>query len=327
MPANLTPQYHDAEERYRKARDDRERLSALKEMLSTIPKHKGTEKLQADLKKKIAQLRSAGGGKGGSRRAPSHSVERSGAAQVVLAGPPNSGKSRFVADLTAADPEVAEYPFSTRTPTPGILLYEKIPLQVVDLPPLTGDHVEPWLTDLVRNADLLLVMLDLGSDELLEHWEQLVRVLDGFSVSIDEPPPIEEREIGVHYHRCVIGGGRADLPEAAARREILRDLIGDRPVHPFSLETGEGVDALLAEVVRSLDLIRVFTKVPGEEADLEEPYVVQRGATVEDAARGVHKELAENLKLARAWGPRFHDGQPVSKDLVLEDGDVLEFHQ
>ena len=140
MPANLTPQYFDAEERYRKATTDRERLDALHEMLKTIPKHKGTEKLQADLKKKIKALKTGGGKKGGARRAAMHTVERSGAAQIAIVGPPNSGKSRLVAELTAADPEVAEYPFTTRTPTPGIALAEQIPLQLVDLPPITGDY-------------------------------------------------------------------------------------------------------------------------------------------------------------------------------------------
>jgi ribosome-interacting GTPase 1 len=326
MPANLTPQYFEAEERYRTAKTDRERLGALREMLSQIPKHKGTEKLQADLKKKIAQLRTGGGKKkGGTRRGPLHNVERSGAAPVAIVGPANSGKSRIVADLTSADPEVADYPFTTRTPTPGIAEVDKIPLQLVDLPPLTG-YTEPWLVDLVRNADLLLVVLDLGTDEILDHWDALLEALEGFRVRIGPEPPAEERELGVKYHDVVTAGNKADLPGADERREVLLELDGPE-LWPMSLETGEGVMAALREVVRVLDVIRIFTKKPGREADLGEPFVLRRGTTVEQAARAIHKELAAGMKFARAWGERFHDGQPVGRDLVLEDGDIIEYHE
>jgi ribosome-interacting GTPase 1 len=327
MPANLTPQYFEAEERYRAAKSDQERLAALREMLSQIPKHKGTEKLQADIKKKIAQVRVGGGKKkGGSRRAPLHNVERSGAAQVAIVGPPNSGKSRMVAELTSADPEVADYPFTTRSPVPGIVNVDKIPIQLVDLPPVTSGYSEPWLVDLVRNADLLLILLDLGSDEILDHWDAVVSALGTFRVSIDTPAGPADREIGVRYHQAVVAGNKADLPGAAERLEILAEL-GGPPLRPISIETGEGVRKLLADVVQVLDVIRVYTKVPGKDADLGEPFVLPRGTTVAGAARAVHKELGENLKLARAWGERFHDGQPVGRDLVLEDGDIIEFHE
>ncbi|MEN8149302.1 MAG: GTPase [Planctomycetota bacterium] len=327
MPANLTPQYFDAEERYRKAATDPERLAALQEMLQTIPKHKGTEKLQADLKKKIKVLKSGGPKKKGGSRAPMHTVERSGTAQIALVGAPNSGKSRFVRDLTSADPEVADYPFTTRTPTPGIALAEQIPLQLVDLPPITGDWVEPWLIDLVRNADMLLVVLDLGSDEVLDHWEQLLAALERFHVSIDAAPPAGEREIGTRYHLAAIAGNKMDVPGAPERLEILRDLTDDRPILTCSLDTGHGVAAILADIVRQLDVIRVYTKIPGKPADLEEPFVLPRGTTVEGAARTIHKELAANLSFARGYGGRFRDGQPIGRDLVLEDGDILEFHE
>ena len=327
MTANLTPQYFEAEERYRKATDDRTKLNTLREMLQLIPKHKGTEKLQAEIKKKIAALRMGTATKGGgSHRAPTHGVERSGAAQVALVGPPNSGKSRFVADLSSAKPEVAEYPFTTRTPTPGIVTVDLIPIQFVDLPPITGDYFEPWLTELIRNADLLLVMLDLGADEILEHWEGVANGLAKVRCSIAPPPPENERELGMRYLPSVLAGNRADLPDADVRLEILFDLTGPLPLLPFSLETKEGLDAVLAAVVKKLNLVRLFTKAPGKEPDMTQPFVLPRGATVEEAARHIHKDLAEKMKFARAWGARFHDGQPVGRDLVLEDGDILEFH-
>jgi ribosome-interacting GTPase 1 len=242
-----------------------------------------------------------------------------------MVGPPNSGKSRFLRDQSSAAPEVAEYPFTTRTPTPGIVRVDKIPLQFVDLPPVTTEYTEPWLSELIRNCDLILILLDLASDELLEHWEGVMAALARVRVSIDPPP--EQRELGVSYRKVVIGGSRADRPGSRDRLEILLEMIGDRCVLPFSLETGEGLPELLREIVRVLDVIRIYTRAPGKEPDMEEPFVLPRGCSVEEAARAIHKELAEKLKFARAWGPRFHDGQTVSRDMVLEDGDVIEFRE
>lgn len=327
MPANLTPQYYKAEARYKAATEDRERLAALREMLSIMPKHKGTEKLQADLKKKIRQLREKSGTKKGVRRAPSHRVERSGAAQVAIVGRANSGKSRLVADQTHAEPEVADFPYTTWTPTPGIVEVDHIPLQLVDLPPLTPEHTEPWLADLIRNADALLLFLSAGSDDVLDDWEIIVDTLDGMHVKLEPPPPEEERAIGVRYPKHVLAANKMDRPGARTRLELLREIVDDETIWPVSLETKEGLDELWHELVRVLDLIRVFTKQPHGKAKMDEPFVLRAGSTVEDAARGIHQELADTFKFARAWGKRFHDGQPVGRDTVLEDGDLLEFHE
>jgi ribosome-interacting GTPase 1 len=326
MPANLTPQYFKAEERYKAATDDRERLAALREMLSIVPKHKGTEKLQADIKRRIAQIRTASGKKGGPKRAPAHGVERSGAAQVALVGPANSGKSSFVADLTSAKPEVADFPFTTWTPTPGIVDVDKIPIQLVDLPPINPDHTEPWMVDLLRNADFLLIFMDIGSDEVLDDWEAVVAALESVKISLAPAPPPGERDIGTRHLRSLVAGNKADRPGARTRTELLCEVAGGRNVYPFSLRTGEGLRELLGELVHRLELIRVYTKEPQGEPDYDEPFVIARGGTVEDVARLIHKELAENLKITRAWGERFHPGQPVGKDTALEDGDLLEFH-
>jgi len=292
-----------------------------------MPKHKGTEKLQADLKKRIAQIKRRSGSKKGAHHAATHHVERSGAARVVLVGPANSGKSRFVADLTHADPEVAAFPFSTWTPTPGILEFEKIPIQVVDVPPLTAEHVEPWMVDLLRGADALLILLSANSDEVLDHWEMVTSTLERLKIHLDPPPPADEREIGGRWPKHLVAVNKIDRPDASDRIELLEEIVGSEKMMRFSLETKDGLDELLSELVRVVDLVRVYTKEPHGEIDHGEPFVVLRGSTVEDVARLIHKELADHLKLVRAWGERFHDGQPVSRDLVLQDGDVLEFHE
>ena len=330
MPANLTPQYLKAEERYRQAKDDRERLTALREMLSTLPKHKGTEKMQADLKRRIAESgRTRDGGRAATADPPTRwSARGGGAAQVALVGPPNSGKS----ELRGAPGDPRESRRSPRTPsrlwtpTPGILVVEKVPIQVVDLPPVQPGHTEPWLADLLRNADLLLLLLDLSTDEVLEDLDRLRAALGAVRISLAGPPPEPERDPGLIHAKWVLAGNKVDLPGARARLALLAEAVRDRPVFAISLETGEGIPDLLGGILAALDVVRVYTKEPGKEADRGVPFVFPRGSRVEDAARAIHRDLAEHLKYARAWGVRFYGGQPVGRDVVLEDGDVLEFH-
>src|SRR5512135_280512 len=124
MPANLTPDYLAAEREYKAAQSQAEKVAALERMLATLPKHKGTEKLYADLKRRLSQARKDSQKKGAAHSAPFYAVEREGAGQVALVGPPNSGKSSLVAALTHAEPEIAEYPFTTRLPTPGMMPFE-----------------------------------------------------------------------------------------------------------------------------------------------------------------------------------------------------------
>jgi ribosome-interacting GTPase 1 len=75
-----------------------------------------------------------------------------------------------------------------------------------------------------------------------------------------------------------------------------------------------------------LDVIRIYSKKPGKKADTDAPYVVRRGTTVLDAAGIVHKDFAQHLKYARLWRRGALEGQMVSREHVLEDGDILELH-
>src|SRR5215467_393002 len=158
MPANLTPQYMEAEKRFKQAESVPDRIAALEEMMATIPRHKGTEKLQAELKKKMSALRKeAEAGKKGAKR-ESFVVDREGARQLALTGAPNSGKSQLLRVLTHATPEVAEYPYTTRTPIPGMLRFENVRLQLVDLPPISPEYTESWVPQIIRNADAALMI-------------------------------------------------------------------------------------------------------------------------------------------------------------------------
>jgi len=322
MPANLTPQYLEAERRFREATTPDEQLAALGEMMATIPKHKGTERMRADIRRRMAKLRA----ESARRRAVGHGptwqhVPREGAGQIVLVGPPNAGKSRLLAALSHATPVVAPYPFATRTPLPGMVGFENVQIQLVDLPPIAPETAEPWLFALIRQADAALLVADLGSDDLLSALEETLDLVGGANVRLGS----REGAPGGVPTRLV--AAKADAPGAAERLEILREGYGGRfPILAVSAEAGMNLDPLRTEMFRLLNVIRVYTKAPGRRADLSAPFVLKRGATVQDAAGVVHKDFTDRLKYARIWGSRTFDGQMVQREHILEDGDILELH-
>jgi uncharacterized protein len=322
MPANLTPQYLEAERRFRQATTPEEQLAALNEMMATIPKHKGTEHMRADIRRRMARVRTEAARKRSSARGPTwHHVPPEGAGQIVLAGPPNAGKSRLLAALSHASPIVAPYPFATRIPLPGMVSFENVQIQLVDLPPIASETAEPWLFALIRQADAALLVADLASDDLLSSLEETLELASRFHVEL-----VRSGASASGLPTLVVAA-KADVPGASARLEILRELVGDRfPLLAASAEAGMNIDALRGEMFKLLNVIRVYTKAPGHRADRSAPFVLKRGATVQDAAGVVHKDFIERLKYARIWGAHTFDGQMVQREHILEDGDILELH-
>ncbi len=312
MPANLTPEYLEAEREYKAARSQAEKLAALERMLATIPKHKGTEKLQADIKRRISQARKESQKKGAVHSVPFYLVEREGAGQVVLVGPPNSGKSQLVCALTHARPEVADYPFTTRMPTPGMMMYENVQIQIVDLPPVSPDFTEPWLPQVIRGASFGVMVVDLNNPAVLDEIEFTLGMMEEWRV----PPP------------KLLVGNKADLEGAEENFAALEDLYRGRfRCLAISALTGRNLDRFAREVFDLLAIVRVYTKAPGKKADLTSPFLLRRGQTVQDAARLVHKDFGEKLKFARLFrvsGDR--DGLMVERTHLVEDEDILEFH-
>jgi uncharacterized protein len=313
MPANLSPDYLEAERDYKSATTQTEKIAALERMLSTIPKHKGTEKLQADIKRKLSQARKDKQKKGGPAHSlPFYMVEKEGAGQVVLLGPPNSGKSMLVSTLTKARPEVADYPFTTRFPTPGMMLYENVQIQLVDLPPVSPEYMEPWIPQVVRTATASVLFVDVNDIGVLEGIEFILGLLERSRLA---PPRL-------------LVGNKVDLPGGGDNFTALQELYGDRfRCLPLSVSTGRNLDGFARAIFEMLDIVRVYTKAPGKAADLSSPFVLKRGGTVEDAARLVHKDFAESLKYARLYtvsGER--DGMMVDRSQMVRDEDILEFH-
>ena len=313
MPANLTPEYLAAEREYKSAHTQAEKVAALELMLATLPKHKGTEKLQADLRRRLSQARKESQKKGGTHAAPFYLIEKEGAGQVALIGPPNAGKSQLVAALTHAQPEVADYPFTTRFPTPGMMLFENVQIQLVDLP-----------------ADLRRVHGALDPAR-------------GSQRQPGRPAGRRQRRRRARpdrVHRADPGAPPAATPQAAGRATsstcpartsnfaALQELYGDRYRYVgMSAATGAGLDRFARAVFDALDIVRVYTKAPGKKAELDAPFILRRGQTVQDAARLVHKDFAEHLKFARLFhlaGNR--EGLMVERTHVVQDQDILEFH-
>jgi ribosome-interacting GTPase 1 len=312
MPANVHPDYHRAEERFRQAKTVEEKLDALEEMLRVVPKHKGTDGLQADIKARIAKLRKQPPSKAG-KATHSHMIPREGAGQIALVGPPNTGKSSLVATLTKAEPEIAAYPFTTRDAMPGMMRFEDIAFQLIDLPPLNEEHVEPWVFDIVRRADLLWIVVNV--ENAVDGLDLTRRVLAEKGIDIEAVKRALVLATGMDRE-----GGDEDV-------EIVDELLEHRwPLIPVSVMTNQGIDELARRTYTALDLVRVYTKQPGKPADRAAPFTLPRGATVGDLAARVHKDLAASMKHARIWGPSAFDGQVVHADHALVEGDVVEIH-
>ncbi len=328
MAVNLTPQYHEAEQEYKRAQTADERLAALQKMWALVPKHKASEKLQAELKQKLsaakeeAEQEKKSGKKGG----VSYKIPKQGAGQYVLLGAPNAGKSQLVCKLTRATPQVAAFPFTTREPVPGMMDWQDVSVQLIDLPPITADFLEGYVSSMVRAADGATLMVDLADDDgpftveaVIDKLAQVKTILGGEKK--------EDEDVGIVHVMTHLVANKIDAEGAGDRLEIVREMYGSRfPIHVISAETGQGLEELRNALYEALGVIRVYTKKPGKPADMDAPFTIKRGGTLMELAERIHRELPEKLKSARVWGTGVFDGQTVPRDHVLHDRDVVEIH-
>ena len=356
MPANLTPDYLAAEARFKAAPDPKERIEALEVMLSVISKHKGTEHLRGDLRRKLSQLRDeaqTASKKGAARRADPGYVPSQGAGQVVLLGAANVGKSALLKALTRAEPEVAPYPYTTRKPLPGMMLYEDCPIQLVDAPAVERTVYEPWMNSLVQNASLGLVVLDPAGVDVLSSVDEIQDIMSRgrarfvpawWAVGRAEPngpevgPSLAGQELDDESLLARLEPGDAELPilvlankiDIGRNREelsVLEELLGQSwPLLGVSAETGEGLDRVREASFRALRVIRVYAKPPGKPASTKAPIILPVGSTVRDMAHIIHKEIEERLRFARIWSARHFDGQRIPREAELQDGDIVELN-
>jgi ribosome-interacting GTPase 1 len=328
MPANLTPQYIEAERRFRAAKTPQEKIKFLEEMMATIPKHKGTEKMQAMLKTKMAKLRAALEARpAAARHGPGFHIEKSGAGQVIVIGPPNSGKSHLIAALTGAQPEIADYPYTTRLPAPYMMKYENVRVQLMDTPPLSPDDINTELVELAKTADGIMLVIDLADGDAASVLEALVSGLQAKRLELAPENVSLPQGPGRFIKKTLVAGNKGDLPAAEENAAFIREYFADKvSLLVVSAARGDGLDKLRTKIFLLLDVIRVYSKIPGKKADLNDPFVLKKASTVMDMARTVHKDFVEKFRYARIWRKSTLQGQMVNRDFVLEDGDIVELH-
>jgi hypothetical protein len=337
MPANLTPEYRTAEAAFRAARDPRERLERLREMLRVIPKHKGTDHLQGDIKRRIKELSQEleRPQRGGARGGPPLVIRPEGAAQLALIGPPNAGKSSLHRRLTGSGAQAAPYPFTTLYPEPGMMPHEDIHFQLVDLPAVSPEHPVPWLASALETADASLLVVDLGDPACMEQVESVHAVLHERRVTLTErwEPAGElavaaDEDLFARRIPTLLLANKADrLADTDDELRAFLEVSGLRyPTLAISAATGQGLGKIGPWLFEHLGIVRVYTKAPGRPPDLDRPFTLHRGQTVEDVATLVHKDLARSLKYARVWGKSGFEGQHVGRHHRVADGDALELH-
>jgi ribosome-interacting GTPase 1 len=316
----------EAEKAYKQAKTPTEKMACLERMLSTIPKHKGTEKMQGDIKRRIAQLKDRMDRESARKRGGvSHVVKREGAGKVVLIGPPNVGKSQLICSLTNAKPEVAPYPFTTRVPVPAMMPFEDILIQLVELPAISPEHFDLVTGDNIRNADLVLVVVDLVSKDPLEQVTTTLELLEKIKIRLSYDGSSKKLEFGWTAKKAVIVANKSDDDEEEVTLSLMKELWeGDIPILAVSAKEDVNLERLREDIFLGLDIIRVYSKTPGKAMSKDAPYTLRTGSTLLDFAAAVHKDFSEKLRSSRVWGSSAFDGQSVSSDYVLADGDIVE---
>ncbi len=325
MPANLTPEYFKAEKWFREATTPDEKILALERMLAVMPKHKGTDHLKADLRRKLSKLKDTAAQKSKVRQVDVFHVPRSEAGQIVLLGTPNCGKSSIVAALTNAKVNVADFPFATGAPVPGMAKFEDVPIQLVDMPPITADYVAPGQVGTYRNCDLIAIVIDLSAD-VAEQMQICMDFLESRNLLIDGQTGETDEHGNFLGKRAFCICTKSDIAKPDALQSLKQSCRRPLEFVEISTTSGAGMDKLSATFFNLLGIIRIYAKPPGKKPDMDEPFTLPAGSTVMDLATAIHRELAEKLKFARIWGTGVYDGQNAQRNHVLNDKDIIELH-
>ncbi len=335
MPANLPPEYFKAEERYLQARTLEERILATEELIRLAPKHKGTEKLLRMLKRRLAKLRQELRTKQGrrvGRGGPSFAVKKEGAAQIALVGAPNSGKSTMIHQLTAARPKIDNYSFTTRQPLPGMMQFEDVQIQLVEVPAVIegsslGKGLGAQPLSVARNADAIALVVD-ASMEPIEQVRILINELEAAGVRLNQQPPklsIQRRATGGIEVR---GAGAFEGDEAELKRILQKHRIHNALLTIDEPVTTEDLEELLDESLVYRRAFILLTKCdPSDAAEklkLLEREFEGRFRTIDTQGVGerLKRAIFENLDLIRVYTKR-PDEEPAKRPLVLPKGSTI----
>ncbi len=325
MPANLTPDYLKAEQWYRSATTPEEKILAMEQMLAVMPKHKGTDHLKADLRRKLSALKEAQAAHKGGKGLDIFHVPRGGCGQIALLGLPNCGKSSIVGALTNAKVHIADFPFATAAPVPGMMQFEDIHIELVDMPPITADYIMPGQVGTYRNCDLIAIVIDLSTD-VLEQWRVCMDFLESRSLLANPQTPVYDERGNALGKSVLCICTKTDAETAGAFEQLRQACRYPIEFVKVSTTTGEGLGDLTKFLFRQLNIIRVYAKPPGKKPDMNEPFVLPAGSTVMDLAKTIHRDLADKLKHARIWGEGVYSGQNVQRNHILNDKDIVELH-
>jgi ribosome-interacting GTPase 1 len=326
MPTNLPPEYYSAEAIYKQAATPQDKISALESLIATIPKHKGTDKLRADFRKRLSKLRenAAKTKKGG--RGDLYTVEKQGAAQAALVGFANSGKSSLLAAVSKAHPVIADFPMSTVLPLSGMMPFEDIQFQIVDLPPVGNESTDGWVSGILRTADMFILVIDLMEDPDIQ-TELLIEQIAQWRIPILRKSNSVDKDDSSSSKPVIITTNKYDMPDTEKKLiDVEQKYIDEFSIVPVSAKNRRGMDLFKRAVFMNSGVIRVYSKEPGKEADMAKPFTLFSGTSVLDLAQIIHKDFIAHLKYACIWGSGKFDGQRVQKDYELQDKDIVEYH-
>ena len=327
MPTNLPPEYFAADRKFREAESTSAKITSLEELIATVPKHKGTDKLRAELRRKLSKLRvDQKKKKSTSKHESEYHIEKEGAGRISIIGSPNVGKSSLIKALTHAAPKISNSPFTTWVPLPGMMLIEDIQVQLIDTPPLNKEHIKPEFFDLIKSSDLLLLVVDLQATPF-KQLEEALAILEEHKIAPAQKKNQIPEEKNFNFVPFIIVVNKDDDDKIDEDFEVFDEFLeSDLPLVPISAANKRNLDKLSELIFEKLEVMRIYSKRPGNEADKSSPFVLKKGSTIEEFAQKVHKDFHQNLKTARVWGRDVYDGQLVGRDHILNDKDVVELH-
>jgi ribosome-interacting GTPase 1 len=302
MPVNASYEFANAEKQFLAAQTDSEKLEGLEEMIRTVPKHKGSENILANLRTRYKKLKEEIAAKKKRKKSSGNQVSiKKAEMQAVLVGFTNAGKSSILKVLTNANPLIANYAFVTKTPEIGIFNYEHCPIQIIDLPAIGADSFE---TGIINTSDTALIVVD-----KLEDIIQVDKVLEKFR------------------GKKLIIFNKIDLLNENSKRKLQETLKTKKYNFTiFSAKTLENLEELKEKIFKSFSKIRVYTKSPNQAEPDNAPVIMPPDSTIENVARIIFKGKLDIIKRIRIWGPSSKfSGQEVGIKHILKDKDILEF--
>ncbi len=339
LPTNLPAEARAKWVKVMEARTVEEKISALEEFLSAVPKHKGTENLRMWARKRLAELREQLEERKRRRagRGPRFFIEKEGAAQVIVIGPPNTGKSSIVKLLTGAKTRVAEYPFSTLEPVPGMLRYEDILFQLVDTPPLSigSKGLNNRVIGLVRNADAVLIVVD-ASSKPVEQYRFIVNELYSSGILLSKPRGrvvIERQRAGKLGVRVALMGRLVDCTVDDVRRLLESYRIYNALVKVYGEATLDDIEQAVFEsrlykpsiaIVNKADLCYRDAIEAAKEIHLLNPAVpvIVASAKLGKGFSDLGRILFRELGVIRVYTKQ-PNGEVSDKPLVLKKGSTV----